>query len=136
MAAPEVIFYDGGCGLCHASVKFVLARDREGRHFNFAALDSDAYREAATAEARERMGDSVVVRTEEGRLLVRSAAVRHILSRLGGGWGLLGRAMGVVPRAVLDVGYRGLARVRRLLTGRPKAACPMLTPRERERFLE
>ena len=25
-----VLFYDGSCGLCHASVRFILLRDRRG----------------------------------------------------------------------------------------------------------
>ena len=30
MTPPEVLFYDGGCGLCHRAVRTVLASDRAG----------------------------------------------------------------------------------------------------------
>src|SRR5262249_20173935 len=39
-AATETIFYDGGCGLCHRTVRFVLSEDASGCTFNFAPLDS------------------------------------------------------------------------------------------------
>ena len=37
--APERLFYDGTCALCHGAVRFVLARDRDGSAFRFAPLD-------------------------------------------------------------------------------------------------
>src|SRR5579885_2416758 len=42
--APELIFYDGHCGLCHGFVKFALARDREGARFRFAPLPEQTLR--------------------------------------------------------------------------------------------
>ena len=59
LPAPERLFYDGSCALCHWAVRFVLARDREGRAFRFAPLDSDAYRLQAVLAAikiQERVG--------------------------------------------------------------------------------
>ncbi|HZH02738.1 MAG TPA: DCC1-like thiol-disulfide oxidoreductase family protein [Myxococcaceae bacterium] len=37
----DILFYDGGCGLCHRAVRFVLARDPAGR-FRFAPLGGSA----------------------------------------------------------------------------------------------
>src|SRR5438067_1150934 len=84
----DTLFYDGHCGLCHRAVRFVLAEDRTGTAFRFAPLDGDAFRAALPAADRAQLPDSIVVRTAEGAVLTRSAAVRHILQRLGGLWRL------------------------------------------------
>jgi predicted DCC family thiol-disulfide oxidoreductase YuxK len=136
LAAPtELVFYDGHCGLCHRAVRFALAEDRTGTAFRFATLDSDAFREAVSAERRQELPDSVVVRTADGRLLVRSAAVVHLLRRLGGAWRLVGGVARLLPAWPLDRAYDALAAVRHRLFGRPSAACPLMPPELRKRFV-
>jgi predicted DCC family thiol-disulfide oxidoreductase YuxK len=131
---PDVLFYDGGCGLCHRAVRFVLAEDVDGSAFRFAPLDSDTFRAATSEETRATLPDSFVVLTKAGTVLTRSAAVRYILARLGGFWRLLGGLAGLVPTWLLDRLYDGVARVRRRLFARPKDACPLLPPHLRKRF--
>ena len=79
----SLVFYDGTCGLCHRAVRFALARDADGSRFRFAPLDSEAFRQRVPDAAG--LPDSMVVRTPEGSVLVRSAGVIHILERAGGG---------------------------------------------------
>jgi predicted DCC family thiol-disulfide oxidoreductase YuxK len=133
-AAPERLFYDGSCALCHWAVRFVLARDREGRAFRFAPLDSDAFRKAAPQAVRTAIPDSLVVETRDGRLLTRSSAVIHILGRLGTPWRGLGAVAGVLPRALLDALYDFVARVRYRVFGREPDACPVIPKDLRSRF--
>ena len=57
---PEMIFYDGHCGLCHRFVKFVLKRDRQGR-FHFAPLQSPRFESAIEPARRENLPDSVLI---------------------------------------------------------------------------
>ncbi|MBI3725962.1 DUF393 domain-containing protein, partial [bacterium] len=64
-SAVERIFFDGGCGLCHGFVRFVLAEDRAGA-FRFAPLGSRAFEAAVREEERAGLPESVVVVTEEG----------------------------------------------------------------------
>lgn len=130
---PDHVFYDSGCGLCHASVKFVLPRDRAGA-FRFAPLDGETFRRLVPEERRTGLPDSVVVRTDAGLLLVRSAAVRRLLSGLGPGWRLLGRLAGLVPARVADLVYDLVARLRRRLFRPPGAACPRVAPDLASRF--
>jgi predicted DCC family thiol-disulfide oxidoreductase YuxK len=131
---PERLFYDGSCALCHWAVRFVLARDREGRAFRFAPLDSDAFRSAAPEAVRATLPDSLVVETRDGRLLTRSGAVIHVLGRLGAPWQLLGSVARVVPRALLDALYDLVARVRYRVFGREPEACPLIPKELRSRF--
>jgi predicted DCC family thiol-disulfide oxidoreductase YuxK len=129
-----MVFYDGACGLCHRTVRFAIARDRDGSRFRYAALGGEAFRRLVPEPDRAGLPDSIVVRTPDGRLLTRSQAVAHILGRIGGGWGLTGHALGLLPRGLRDWGYDGIARVRHRLFRRPVDACPVTPPELRARF--
>jgi predicted DCC family thiol-disulfide oxidoreductase YuxK len=134
MADHSMVFYDGGCGLCHRAVRFALAHDADGSRFRFASLDSEGFRRRVPPAARAGLPDSIVALTPDGTLLVRSAAVIHILERVGGSWRLLGRLLGIVPRRVRDAGYDAVARVRHRLFRRPDDACPVTPLELRARF--
>jgi len=129
-----MVFYDGACGLCHRTVRFAIARDRDGSRFRFAALGSEAFRRLVPGAFRVEMPDSIVVLTADGTLLARSAAVLHILERIDGPWRRLAELLGLVPRAVLDLGYDAIARVRYRVFRRPAEACPVTPPELRARF--
>jgi predicted DCC family thiol-disulfide oxidoreductase YuxK len=133
--APELLFYDGGCGLCHRAVRFLLAVDREGRAFRFAPLGGATFEEQVPEGERAGLPDSLVLRTEEGSLLTRSAAVLHMLRRLGGFWRFLAVLGGIVPRFLRDTLYDFVARVRFRLFARPDDWCPVVPKEQRARFL-
>ncbi len=130
---PERLFYDGSCALCHWAVRFVLARDPKGIAFRFAPLDSDAFRRVATPAARAALPDSLVVETAGG-LLTRSAAVIHVLRRLGGTWSVVGGLARALPRPLLDALYDLVARIRYRVFGRAENACPVIPGELRSRF--
>jgi len=130
----SIVFYDGGCGLCHRAVRFAIARDPDGSRFRFAALGGEAFRRLVLEAQRAGLPDSLVVLTPDGSLLLRSAAVIHILERIGGAWRLQGRLLALVPQGIRDLGYDAVARVRYRLFGRPADACPVTPPALRARF--
>jgi predicted DCC family thiol-disulfide oxidoreductase YuxK len=134
VADHTMVFYDGGCGLCHRAVRFAITHDGDGSRFRFGSLDSAALRRRVPEAARAGLPDSIVALAPDDTLLVRSAAVIHILERVGGPWGLLGRLLTLVPRWVRDAGYDGVARVRKRLFRRPDDACPVTPPELRARF--
>jgi predicted DCC family thiol-disulfide oxidoreductase YuxK len=121
LATTDVLLYDGSCGLCHRSVRLVLAEDASGTAFTFSPLPGSDQA-------------SVIVQTADGRTLTKSDAVIHILHRLGGLWRVIAVVFGLVPRTVRDVGYDFVARVRYRIFGRTKNACPLLPPDLRSRF--
>jgi predicted DCC family thiol-disulfide oxidoreductase YuxK len=139
-ASPTLVFYDGSCGLCHGTVRFLLAEDAEGSRFRFAPLDSDAFRRALASPGSgyaegDPVPDSVLVRRPGEALLSRSDGVLELGRQLGGLWRLgagVGRA---VPRPIRDAIYDFVARHRQRLFARPADACPILPPALRERFL-
>ena len=132
--APELVFFDGHCGLCHRLVRFVLAEDRE-RLFVFSTLQGERIRTVLDDAARARLPDSVVVRDSEGRVLVKSAAVVHVYDRLGGIWRVVALLLRLIPTALRDLGYDLVANVRHRLFARPAESCPVVPPALKDRFV-
>jgi len=128
------IFYDGHCGLCHRWVRFVLAEDRAGNTFRFAPLQSETFQSAFTPEQRKEVPDSIVVQSDDGRILFRSAAVLYVLRRLGGLWRVMAGVVALVPPALRDAVYDFIASIRYRLFRRPADACPLMPPSIRPRF--
>jgi predicted DCC family thiol-disulfide oxidoreductase YuxK len=123
----EIIYYDGHCGLCHGFVSFVLRHDPAGR-FHFCPLDK------LTTEQRSGLPDSVVVRAQNGRWLVKSEAALHVIASLPAPWRILARVARILPSALLDLGYDCLAKVRYRVFGRKTEACPLIPAEMRSRF--
>lgn len=130
----ERIFYDGGCGVCHWVVALVARHDPDGRAFRFAPLGGEVFASTVPEAARRGLPDTMAVQTADGELLLRSAAVIHILRRLGPWWRLLGRLLAPVPRPIRDFLYDRFAAVRHKLVKRPEGACPLMPPELRARF--
>ena len=132
--APETLFYDGQCGLCHAAVRFLLAEDpTPGGAFRFAPLGGETFRAAVPNPAD--LPDSLVLLTDDGRLLTRARAVLHAGRRLGGLWRAMAGIAGVLPTALLDRLYDAVARVRHRLVRPPADACPVAPGELRSRLL-
>jgi predicted DCC family thiol-disulfide oxidoreductase YuxK len=98
-APAGIVFYDGACGLCHRTVRFVLAEDST-RAFRFAPLASSAFESRVTPEVRLSLPDSIVVLPEDGHMRVRSEAIVYIGSQLGGAWRVLFRADGAMASMI------------------------------------
>ena len=130
----ERVFYDGHCGLCQRSVRLILAEDATGAAFRFAPLQGETFAALLTETERAALPLSLVVRTEKGTLLTRSAGVLHILRRLGGVWRLLAGVLVLLPPALRDRLYDGVAHVRLHLFARPAELCPLMPPSLRARF--
>lgn len=131
---PLIIFYDGRCGLCHRSVRFILEKDSRAL-FRFAPLQGRLFEEAFEPAIRQSLPDSIVLQTAEGSLLLYSSAVVYILKQLGGVWKIAGILLGIVPSFLGDAAYRLIARLRRKLFRQPEGLCPLIPPHLRSRFL-
>jgi predicted DCC family thiol-disulfide oxidoreductase YuxK len=129
----ELIFFDGGCGLCHAAVRFILDHDRQGR-FRFAPLQGETFLERVPEVVRSRLPETLVVSTGDGRYLLRSDGAIYVLGSLGGSWRVLGQVMAWLPRRFRDFLYDVIARRRAHLFSRPVQDCPVAEPELRQRF--
>ena len=133
-SVPDLLFYDGSCGLCHRTVRFVIARDPGGGAFRFAPLGGPTFRNSFPGSSRLALPDSIVVRTADGRTLTRFAAVLHIARRIGGFWGTLADLGWLVPQWLGDLLYDGVARIRKRLFATPPDSCPVVPGELRGRF--
>lgn len=121
------LFYDGGCGLCQRSVRFVAGRERSGQ-VHFAPLGGAAFQSLIPEAVRGSLPDSLLVRRPDGMLLARSGALIHLLGRMGPGWRLAGRVLAWMPRGLRDGAYDWVAKRRRV------KACAWRPPARDPRF--
>jgi predicted DCC family thiol-disulfide oxidoreductase YuxK len=132
----HLVLYDGVCGFCDRLLRWLLDHDPEG-HFRFAPLQGEAARalRARHPEIPEDLDTVVYIHAgpDGERVYLRSEAMFRIFGVLGGPWRRIAW-LGVLPRALTDLGYGLFARVRYLVFGRLDA-CRLPTGAERERFL-
>lgn len=139
-AAPEArwVLFDGRCGLCDRSVRWLLRHDRRAA-LRFAPLEGGV---AAAVRARHPDlpgADETMVLVERPgtsseRVRVRSSAAIEIVVALGGAWRLVA-VLRAVPSWLLDPTYRFVARRRASWFGR-LTECRVPSVEERARFLE
>lgn len=127
----RIVFFDGVCGFCNASINFLLKRDTH-RRLLFAPLQGETARERLSAADIENL-NSMVFCTPTG-CYRKTAAVVRIGWTLGGVWSVLATLLWLIPRPLRDVGYNFIARNRYRIFGK-KETCRLPTPDERARFL-
>lgn len=132
-----LVLFDGHCGFCNASVRWLLRHDRQDR-MRFAPSDDQR---VASILARHNLApdpSSILVLRNTGtpaeQLLMRSEAAIAMLAALPPPWPAAAAALRIIPRPLRDLGYRIVARIRYRLAGRLES-CPVPTPAERARFL-
>ena len=72
-ATVGTIYYDGECGLCHASIRFVLAEDQQSL-FRFSPMQGDAGRRDLPELADVRDFDSFIVVKPDGQRLEKNSS--------------------------------------------------------------
>lgn len=127
--AFPILFFDGDCALCNASVRFILRHER-APVLRFAALQS--------AIAQERLKgkdlpDSLVLLQGEN-MLVKTDAALYISTMLKG-WPSGFRYLRFVPRPVRDLLYDLIARIRKPFFGK-SLHCALTLDVDQTRFLD
>jgi len=134
----SLILYDGVCGLCNRSVKFVLEHDRSGA-FRFASLQSAVGRDILMRHgiAPDAL-DTFYLVLDFGlsgeRVLSKSSAAIYVAERLGGVW-KAAILLRVLPGGVRDLVYDTIAQHRYRIFGRYET-CPLPEARYRDRFID
>jgi predicted DCC family thiol-disulfide oxidoreductase YuxK len=100
--ATERVLSDGRSGLCQQLVRFVLSEDLTRQAFRFSPLQGETYQALLSEREDPSLPTTLVVQRNDGVLLMRSAAVSHILRRLGGVWRLLAGLLVLVPSGLGD----------------------------------
>ena len=117
-----ILFFDGGCALCHGAVRRLLRWEKAPHNtLHFAPLDGPT---AVALRAQRRLPEDQEaggVHTTQGTW-TGEAAVAHALNLIGrSGWS---RTFRILPPPLRQAGYRLIARNRSRWFGRVPAECP------------
>jgi predicted DCC family thiol-disulfide oxidoreductase YuxK len=129
----RIVLYDGVCGFCNGSVRWLAARDR-GARLHYAPLQGET---AAALRARHPeipTALETIAFVEDDRVWMQSAAVFRVMRELPSPWRWIAALRGLLPRALWDAAYRAFARRRYRWFGRLDA-CPIPPPALRARIL-
>ncbi|HSK01124.1 MAG TPA: DCC1-like thiol-disulfide oxidoreductase family protein [Kofleriaceae bacterium] len=126
-----VVLYDGECGLCHRSVKFLLARDRQQLWYAPLQGETAARLRAAHPEIPATLESVVLV--DGDRVHLRSKAFLYGARYLTRPWRWAYHVRWL-PAFLLDLLYRVIARIRYRVWGRFDA-CTVPTTDQRAHLL-
>ena len=127
-----IVFYDGSCGFCQASVQFVLKYNRK-QDLHFAMLQSDVLQHVVPkAQIPDPLPDAVLF-YEQGKLYFASDAALQIARHLNFPLSLLSYFR-FIPVSFRDKIYSFIARHRYKIAGR-QDACLLPEPEQRARFI-
>ncbi|HEY1047915.1 MAG TPA: DCC1-like thiol-disulfide oxidoreductase family protein [Bacteroidia bacterium] len=127
----DIVFFDGVCNLCNASVQWVIRHDPEAR-FQFAPLQGSTAKSIITEDQLKSV-DSIVY-FDGLKYYVKSSAALKILSKLGFPYNL-SKMFFIVPGFIRNAIYDIVARNRYKWFGK-QDSCMMPTPELKRRFLE
>jgi predicted DCC family thiol-disulfide oxidoreductase YuxK len=130
---PRLVLYDGECGLCNRTVRWLVAVDRE-RRFRYAPLQGQLGTRLRKERGDVPEGLDTFVYLEEGRAHLRSSAFVRAARQLPYPWRALSW-LWIVPRFLRDLGYRLVARIRYRVWGRYDE-CRIPAPEERQLFID
>ena len=133
MSQPKsIIFFDGVCNLCNASIDFVIQRDKED-HFLVGALQDDFSKKILSKfKVKEDYLDSIIL-LEKGEIFYKSTAALKIARNLSGLWPALYPLI-FLPKTLRDPIYNWIGKNRYKWFGK-KNTCRLPSPAEQAKFL-
>jgi len=102
-AGGPIVLFDGVCNLCHATVRFIIARDPDAR-MRFSSLQSPTGARIAAKHGVAAGSLESMLLVENGVLYRKSTAALRIARLLRFPW-WLGYGLVVVPRFLRDAVY-------------------------------
>lgn len=128
---PRIVLYDGACGLCGKTVRWLVARDR-GRLW-YAPLEGETAARLRALHPRIPVPLDSVVLVEDGKVYLRGKVFLHVARHLTRPW-RWAYPFRWLPGPLLDPVYWLVAKLRSRRFGQPDA-CRLPTTGARARFL-
>ena len=126
-----ILVYDGSCGFCSRSVRFLLRHER--RHdLSFVTRNSELGKRLRRTHGLESVESMLWI--EGDQAFAESAAVMKAAGYLGGWWGRLAVLGSFCPSFILNGVYKFIAKNRRRLSSKAPV-CLVPSPEQRNRFL-
>ena len=130
MDEHPVIFFDGECNFCNATVNLIIRNDRD-KLFRFASLQSEKAK-AILHTHYQNIPDSFIL-LDKGRFFKSSTAALKLFNKLPWYWKWT-QLFWVLPRSIRDALYDLFAKFRYRLFGK-RPSCMLPTPDIKDRFL-
>jgi predicted DCC family thiol-disulfide oxidoreductase YuxK len=131
VSESPVLVYDGACGFCSRSVRFMLRHER--RHdLLFVTRQSELGKRLRHSHGLDSVQSMLWI--EDGHAFTESGAAIKAAGYLGGVWSWLAVLGSLFPATILNGVYKLIAKNRRRLSANV-AACPLPSPEQRRRFL-
>ncbi|QPH39329.1 thiol-disulfide oxidoreductase DCC family protein [Pedobacter endophyticus] len=132
MPHKPVIFFDGVCNLCNASVQFTIEHDKRDL-FRFTALQGE-YAHSILPKFNVNVSKmNSILLLEADQLHTKSSAALRIAKRLSGLWPLFYGFI-IIPKFIRDFFYDIIAKNRYKWWGRQES-CWVPTPELKSKFL-
>lgn len=130
-SASPTLVYDGSCGFCSRSVRFIL-RHEQRHDLLFVTRDSEMGKQLRRTHGMESIESMLWI--EDGRAFAESNAVMKAADYVGGWWSHLAALASLFPPNILNRLYKIIAKHRRRLSTNV-AVCQLPSPEQRHRFL-
>ena len=129
--SQSVIFFDGVCNLCNASVQFVIEHDQKDQ-FHFTALQGAYTQEILPKFDADPKQLNTILLLEDGKLYTKSSAALKIAKKLSGLLPLL-YVFYILPKFIRDWFYDLIAKNRYRWWGKEES-CWVPTPALKSKF--
>jgi predicted DCC family thiol-disulfide oxidoreductase YuxK len=127
-----IVFFDGICVLCNASVRFIIKFDKQ-KHFYFATLQSDVAKEILLHQSKKIQQKDSILLWYKNKVYTESSAVL-MLARILGGFFWITQLFWIIPKFIRDFFYKIVAKNRYKWFGKLDS-CMVLEDESRGRVL-
>lgn len=125
----SIVLFDGVCGLCNRSVKFILEREKKSKLL-FSPLQSE---HAKKLLQQFNLNTDSIVYIHKNKAHIKSGAALRVCLQLKGLWPLM-IVLIIVPAFIRDAVYDYIARKRITWFGKTDY-CEVMTPELNKRFV-
>lgn len=132
MTGDRIIFFDGVCNLCNASVRFIIRHDPE-KKFRFLSLQDPRAKELLPAADLPQHPRGTFVLLKDNLVFTRSDAALRVARELKGPVRFLS-LLRIVPRFIRDALYDFVAKNRYRWFGK-NDQCSLPSPETKDRFI-
>lgn len=136
MEPNYIVFFDGICRFCNASINLLINLDQE-KKLKFTSLQSDWAQDFLFKKLKKKTDFQTILYYSNGTFYEKSEAIFQIFRDLNK-FVVLTSILRLIPQRLCDFLYERLAKNRYFLFGKHEnyKACRRLTPDEKELFLE
>ena len=133
MTSPKsIIFFDGVCNLCNASIDFIIKRDKRNKFLVGALQDATSIEVLSDYPIKRDYLDSLVL-LEKNEIFYKSTAALKIAKNLSGLWPVFYPLI-YLPKGLRDTVYDWIAKNRYHWFGK-KNTCRLPSTEEKAKFL-